>query len=332
MKKIYGAGLGIIVLLLAAGCFLHHGTMASATPVSANGRLQVKGNKIVNAEGKPFVIKGVSTHGMAWYPQYINKNAFSSLKKRGVNTIRLAMYTEEYNGYCTGNSENRKVLESLIDKGVKEATALGMYVIIDWHILSDGNPLKHKKEAQVFFKKTAKKYNKYTNILFEICNEPNGNDGNWKNIKKYASAVVKAIRSVNKKSVIIVGTPTWCQDVDVAAADPLKGSNIAYAFHFYASTHKQDLRNKLETAVKKGLPVIVSEFGLSEASGNGIVDLKEANKWNKLMNRYKLGRVAWSLSNKDESSALLKPSCQKVGGWKDSDFSKAGKWLFGTCY
>ncbi len=332
MKKFYWFCFGALVCVLVAGCFWRYSATASATPVSANGRLQVKGAKIVNSKGKPFVIKGVSTHGLSWYPQYVNKSAFASLKKRGVNTIRLAMYTEEYNGYCTGDSANRKNLESLIDQGVKEATALGMYVIIDWHILSDGNPLTHKKEAQAFFKKIAKKYNKNTNILFEICNEPNGNEGSWNNIKKYANAVIKTIRSVNKKAIIIVGTPTWSQDVDVAAAAPLKGSNIAYAFHFYASTHKQDLRNKLEAAVKKGLPVIVSEFGLSEASGNGYIDIKEANKWNKLMNQYKIGRVGWSLSNKDESSALLKPSCQKTAGWKDSDFSKAGKWLFGTCF
>ena len=332
MKKFYWFCFGALVCVLVAGCFWRYSATASATPVSANGRLQVKGAKIVNSKGKPFVIKGVSTHGLSWYPQYVNKSAFASLKKRGVNTIRLAMYTEEYNGYCTGDSANRKNLESLIDQGVKEATALGMYVIIDWHILSDGNPLVHKKEAQSFFKKIAKKYNKNTNILFEICNEPNGNEGSWNNIKKYANAVIKTIRSVNKKAIIVVGTPTWSQDVDVAGAAPLKGSNIAYAFHFYASTHKQDLRNKLEAAVKKGLPVIVSEFGLSEASGNGYIDIKEANKWNKLMNQYKIGRVGWSLSNKDESSALLKPSCQKTAGWKDSDFSKAGKWLFGTCF
>ncbi len=332
MKKFYWFCFGALVCVLVAGCFWRYSATASATPVSANGRLQVKGAKIVNSKGKPFVIKGVSTHGLSWYPQYVNKSAFASLKKRGVNTIRLAMYTEEYNGYCTGDSANRKNLESLIAQGVKEATALGMYVIIDWHILSDGNPLTHKKEAQAFFKKIAKKYNKNTNILFEICNEPNGNEGSWNNIKKYANAVIKTIRSVNKKAIIIVGTPTWSQDVDVAAAAPLKGSNIAYAFHFYASTHKQDLRNKLEAAVKKGLPVIVSEFGLSEASGNGYIDIKEANKWNKLMNQYKIGRVGWSLSNKDESSALLKPSCQKTADWKDSDFSKAGKWLFGTCF
>lgn len=325
-RRVYWIGFCIITVLLLIGC-LYKGNTASATPVSANGQLQVKGAKIVNAKGKPFVIKGVSTHGLSWYPQYVNKNAFASLKKEGVNTIRLAMYTEEYNGYCNGGKANQKNLEKLIDKGIKEATALGMYVIIDWHILSDGNPLIHKKEAKTFFKKIAKKYSGYTNILYEICNEPNGGDGSWKNIKSYANAVIKTIRSVNKKAIIIVGTPTWSQDVDVAAASPLKGSNIAYAFHFYASTHKQDMRNKLEAAVKKGLPVIVSEFGLSEASGNGNIDIQEANKWNKLMNQYKLGRVGWSLSNKNESSALLKASCQKTGKWKNSDFSKAGKWL-----
>lgn len=325
--KLHLLELGLVALLIITSC-LCHGKAAQASPVSANGRLQVKGAQIVNKQGKPFVIKGVSTHGLSWYPQYVGKSAFQSLKKRGVNTIRLALYTEEYNGYCNSGKENQKKLEQLIDTGVKDVTSLGMYVIIDWHILSDGNPLTHKKEAKTFFQKIAKKYNSYTNILYEICNEPNGGGGSWKNIKNYANAVIKSIRSVNKKAVIIVGTPTWSQDVDVAAASPLAGSNIAYAFHFYASTHKDDLRNKLEGAVKGGLPVIVSEFGLSEASGNGVVDLKEANKWNKLLNRYKIGRVCWSLSNKEESSALLKPSCQKTGGWKQSDFSKAGKWLF----
>lgn len=73
MKKIYGVALGIIVLLLGAGCFFNQSAAAGATPVSANGRLQVKGGRIVNAKGKPFVIKGVSTHGLSWYPQYVNK-------------------------------------------------------------------------------------------------------------------------------------------------------------------------------------------------------------------------------------------------------------------
>lgn len=318
----------VLLIFLLGICFLFTSNQAKASSVSANGQLQVKGSQIVNKNGKPFVIKGVSTHGLSWYPQYVQKKSFQSLKNRGVNTIRLAMYTEEYNGYCNSGKDNQKNLEALIDKGVKAATSLGMYVIIDWHILSDGNPLTHKKEAKTFFKKMAKKYNSYNNVLFEICNEPNGSDGSWKNIRSYANTIIKTIRSVNKKAIIIVGTPTWSQDVDQAAANPLSGKNIAYAFHFYASTHKQDLRNKLEAAVKKGLPVIVTEFGLSEASGTGTVNLKQANKWNTLLNKYKLGRVCWNLSNKAESSALLKPTCTKTSGWKQSDLTKAGKWLF----
>ena len=298
-----------------------------ASPLSDNGKLQVKGNNIVNSSGKPYVIKGVSTHGIAWYPQYISKNAFKTLKSRGINTIRLAMYTTEYNGYCVAGASNRTQLISKIHKGVTAATELGMYVIIDWHILSDGNPLQYKSMANSFFKQMAKKYKSYKNVMFEICNEPNGSGGKWKNIASYANTIIKTIREQNNNSIIIVGTPTWSQDVDIAANKPLKGKNIAYAFHFYAATHKQNLRDKLTKAVKKGLPIIVTEYGLSEASGNGSINIKEGNTWKKLLDKYKIGRVCWNLSNKNETCALIKPSCKKLYGWKKNDLTKQGQWF-----
>lgn len=299
----------------------------AATPYSSNGRLSVRNGKVVNSKGKTFVIKGVSTHGLSWYPDYVNQAAFKTLRDTwGVNTIRLAMYTADYNGYCTGGSQ--KNLKKLIDQGVRYATDLGMYVIIDWHILSDGNPLTYKNQANQFFKEIAKKYSGYGNVMYEICNEPNGRGGSWKNIKSYAKTIVKTIRSVNKNAIIIVGTPTWSQDVDQAQADPITGyKNIAYSFHFYAGTHKSALRSKLEKAVKKGLPVIVTEFGISEASGGGTANTAEGNRWIKLLDRYGIGRVCWNLSNKNETSALLKSSCRKKSGWKASDLSASGKWL-----
>lgn len=327
MKHIGKWKILLLSLLILAGIGFA-GQAASASAVSANGRLQVKGRQIVNEKGKPFVIKGVSTHGLAWFPQYVNKKSFATLQKKGVNTIRLALYTEEYNGYCNSGSANQKNLKKLLDTGVKTATELGMYVIIDWHVLSDGNPLTHKSQAKKFFKEIAGKYSSYKNVMYEICNEPNGGGGNWKNIRKYAKDVIKTIRSVNKKAIIIVGTPTWSQDVDVAAANPLTGKNIAYAFHFYAATHKQDLRNKLISAVKKGLPVLVTEFGLSEASGNGSVNTSEGNKWFSVLNKYKIGRVCWNLSNKAESCALIKPGCKKTSGWKTGDYTKQARWLW----
>lgn len=162
----------LFTLMFSCICIMGVSVTASASPVSVNGQLQVKGTQIVNKKGKPFVMKGVSTHGISWFPQYVQKKSFRSLKKLGVNTIRLALYTEEYAGYC--NSGDKKQLKKVIDRGVNAATDLGMYVIIDWHILSDGNPLTHKKEAKKFFKEMAKKYVKQKNVIFEICNEPNG--------------------------------------------------------------------------------------------------------------------------------------------------------------
>jgi endoglucanase len=167
--------------------------------------------------------------------------------------------------------------------------------------------------------------------MYEICNEPNGSGGSWKNIKSYAASVIKTIRSVNANAIVIVGTPTWSQDVDTAAADKITGyKNIAYAFHFYAGTHKDSMRTKLEKALKKGLPVLVTEFGISEASGNGTANTSEGNKWITLLDKYSVGRVCWNLSNKNETSALIKSSCSKKSGWSYNDLSASGKWLVST--
>ncbi|MCR5202076.1 MAG: glycoside hydrolase family 5 protein [Lachnospiraceae bacterium] len=288
--------------------------------VRAHGRLRIRGTRIVDKNGKTFRFRGVSTHGVAWFPQYVNKRAFKTLRdKYNVNCIRLAMYTTKQDGYS-------KAARQTVIKGVKYAKQLGMYAIIDWHILNDGNPNTNKKKAIKFFRAMSKKFKSYNNVMYEICNEPNGNVS-WKSdIKPYAKKITKVIRKNDKRGIIIVGSSTWSQDVDVTAQSPLKGKNIAYSLHFYAATHKDWNRQKLTTAVKKGLPVIVTEFSICDASGNGSLDKKSANTWMRLLKKYHISYCAWSLCNKAESSALIKSSCTKTYGFNKSDLSAAGKW------
>lgn len=290
--------------------------------------LKVQGTRLVDSKGKSIQLKGVSTHGLSWYPEYVNQDAFIYMKKNWkINTVRLAMYTSEYNGYCTGDAANRKKLEQYVDNGVKYATKAGLYVIIDWHILSDGNPKKYEKEAVAFFKKMASKYKNHTNVLYEICNEPNGGVS-WKTIRSYASKVVKTIRSYDKDGIILIGTPNWSQDVDLAAKNPLKGyKNIMYTLHFYAGTHGESLRKKAQTALDKGLPLFVSEFGISDASGNGNLNKTEGNRWISFLNKNKISYVGWNLSNKAESSAIIRSSSKKITGWKTNELSAWGQWL-----
>lgn len=291
-----------------------------------SGRLKVTGSKLTDAAGNVVQLRGISTHGIAWFPDYINAECFKELHNNfGINVIRLAMYTAEYNGYCTGGDKN--YLKNLIDKGVRYATDNGMYVIIDWHILSDGNPNTYIGEAKQFFNEMASKYAANNNVIYEICNEPNGGTS-WQDIKNYANEIIPVIRQYDKDAVILVGTPNWSQYVDQALADSITGyENIMYTFHFYAATHRDDMRQNVQNAVNAGLPVFVSEFGICDASGNGGIDEEQSGKWIKMLNDNQISYVIWNLSNKNETSSLISSACNKFSGFTVNDLSECGKWF-----
>ncbi len=295
--------------------------------VSALSPLSVEGTQLVDNEGNPVQLRGVSTHGLSWYPEYVNEACFRQLKEEwGADVVRLAMYTAESGGYCTDG--NQDALKELINAGVKYATECGLYVIIDWHILSDGNPNTYVEQAKDFFAEMSANYGNYTNVLYEICNEPNGGTA-WKDIKQYAEQVIEVIREQDEDGIILVGTPNWSQYVDQAAKDPIEDcENIMYTLHYYAATHTDALRQTMVTAVEGGLPIFVSEYGICDASGNGSIDENQANQWVDTLDEYQISYVAWNLSNKSESSAMLKSSCNKVSGFKAEDLSASGKWLY----
>ena len=296
------------------------------TPVDNHGKLSVKGTNLVDAKGNKYQLKGVSTHGIAWFPEFINKDAFKTLRDDwGANTIRLAMYTAEYNGYCTGG--NQTELKKKVEEGVKYATELGMYVIIDWHVLNERDPNTYKTQASAFFDDMSKKYANYDNVIYEICNEPNGGVS-WSSIKKYADEIIQVIRKNDSDAIILVGTPTWSQDVDQVAANPVKnGYNVMYTLHFYAATHKDAIWSKLKTALNAGTPIFISEFSICDASGNGGIDYNSANSWKSLIKQYNLSYIGWNLSNKAETSSLIKADLKKYSGWTTSELSDTGKWL-----
>ena len=303
-------------------------TAEDGTPFDNHGQLSVKGTDIVDESGSKYQLKGVSTHGITWFPDYVNKDAFQSIRDDwDANLVRLAMYTDtgDSNGYCSGGDKDS--IRGLVDAGVTAATELGMYVIIDWHILNDNNPNSHIDDAKEFFDDVSAKYSSNHNVIYEICNEPNGGTS-WSDIKSYAEIIIPVIRKNDKNAIIIVGTPNWSQDVDIVSEDPITGyDNIMYAVHFYAATHKDDLRNKVKTAISNGLPVFVSEFSLCDASGNGGIDYDSSDVWFDLINDNNLSYASWSLCNKNETSALIKPDSTATSTITIDDLSDTGKYV-----
>lgn len=296
------------------------------TPVSQHGQLSVKNGQLVDKSGKGYQLRGMSTHGLTWFPEFVNESAFKTLRDDwNTNVVRLAMYVDEWgNGQCYMGNKSGSL--ELLEKGVDICIKLDMYVIIDWHALNPGDPSKYTNEAKSFFETVSKRYAKYPNVIYEICNEPNGGASWSGNIKPYAEKIIPVIRKNAPNSVIIVGTPTWSQEIDKPLSDPLNYKNVMYAFHFYAATHA-GLRSNVENCVAQGLPVFVSEFGTCDASGGGANDFNETQKWLSYFDKQGISYCNWSICNKDETCSVLRPGTSANGNWSESDLTENGKWI-----
>gem|GEM_PF-1047920 len=315
---------------------------ADETPFGIHGKLGMAkvstyGNAltIVDKDGYPYQLHGASTHGLGFDVGYtfVNKSAFQSVRDEfGVNTIRLAAYPRQYGGYTT-STQAAAAMDTYIQNGVKYATELGMYVIVDWHV-HEYNPNETKTEALEFFRKYATMYKDYDNVIFEICNEPTGtnwyNNGAGNDIYTYADSVIRLIRSCGSDALIICGTNNWSQDVEDVAKKPINDNRTLYAFHYYAGTHGESYMTKVENAINAGTPIYISEYGICAASGNGGYDTNMADKWMALCDKYNLSLNCWSLSNKAESASYFNPGSSTTGGWTAADLTTTGKWLVNT--
>ncbi len=292
----------------------------SSSVVSRYNFLQVKNGRLCDHKGTPIQLKGMSTLGL--WSSYSGETVKNLVRDWHISVLRVAMYTRE-NGFIEEPSFKEKV-KRLVDAAIAE----GIYVIVDWHILSDGDPNQYRSQSRAFFVEMAKRYGKLPNLIYEICNEPNGDAVSWEGrIKPYAEFIIPAIRAIDPDNIIVVGTDTWSQGVKAAAENPLKFTNIMYALHFYAGTHGQSLRNNAEDALSKGIGIFVTEWGVSDCTGGGGVFLETAQQWLDWMDKHKLSWVNWSFSNKNESSAALLPGTGMGGPWSDSELSVSGKWI-----
>ena len=259
-------------------------TVKTGGGVSEHGKLHVQGTQLCDEHGAAVELHGMSSHGIQWFPQYTTKQAIANTAAYGANLFRVAMYTGE-GGYLSSPAQIKKAAYAAMDAAIEN----DIYVIIDWHILSDGDPLTHLKEAQ---------------------------------------ALVKTIRSNAPDSIILIGSGTWSQDLQDPAADPVVGTNLMYTCHFYAGTHGAWLRQRIADAQKRGLAVFVSEWGASRADGSGGVFTQESETWLNFLHQNGISWASWSLCDKNETSAALKPGTPTNRPWTDNDLTPSGKFVF----
>jgi aryl-phospho-beta-D-glucosidase BglC (GH1 family) len=309
----------IFLILLTTAC---SAPTAQPTPVGQHGHLSVRGNRIVDQQQQPVSLAGPSLFwgNKGWKgDQFFHPKTVTYAKNEWhASIIRIAMGVEISGGLLHDWAGRQAKIKTVIDAALAE----GLYVIIDWH---SHHAEDYVEEAKTFFRDMAMAYGQYPNVIYEIYNEPLP-DADWSSvIKPYAEAVIAVIREVDPDNLIVVGTQSWAQDVDKAADDPLTGfTNIVYALHFYAGTHKQELRDKAKYALDKGLALMVTEWGSMNSDGDGAVDHEETQRWMAFLRTHNLSHCNWSFNNKDESASVFKPGTNPAGPWTDKDLTESG--------
>ena len=300
-----------IILFCACVCYAH-----AIDPVKQYGQLQVKGAQLCDQQGNPVILRGVSLGWHNLWPRFYNKKAVQTLKQDWhCSVIRAAMGIMIEDNYLENPTYAMQCMTPVIESAIKN----NVYVIIDWHT----HQMK-TAEAKKFFGEMAKKYGKYPHIIYEIYNEPV--EDTWASLKLYALEIITEIRKYDPNNIILVGCPHWDQDIHLVAESPLTGiKNIMYTVHFYAATHGDYLRDRMEAAVQKGIPVFISESGATEASGDGKIDPESEEKWIQLCERLGISWVCWSISDKNESCSMLLPRATATGPWADDVIKVYGK-------
>lgn len=302
--------------------------------IKEHGWLRVEGTHLVDQHGAMVQLKGLSSHGISWYPEFLGVESLKSTKAAGANLFRVAMYTDEGAGYAQDPQRNKELLYL----GIDNALSLGMYAICDWHVLKDKTPMKHKKLAKDFFEEVSKKYKDQPGVIYEIVNEPNG-DTSWDEIKAYAEEIIPIIRANSPNAVIIVGTPKHSANLDAVMESPLGFSNIMYSMHKYfdLTEYKPDSTRYLQKLIDHGLPIFVSEWGVEygdlddsqiDSHHDDRLDFKAAKEFAGFMKRHKISWCYWSLSDKAEAHSVILPNLNKLDGWTVNDFTPSGKLVF----
>lgn len=299
--------------ILSVVAALALGLSASAqSPVERHGQLRVEGTQLVDSKGAPVQLRGVSMGWHNMWPRFYNQGTVDRLTGDwGADLVRCSVGVAHLDsGFDCDSVAAYAVVDSIVQGAVRN----GAYVLVDFH--SHPNKLA---DAKRFFTHVAGKYGHLPNIMYEIWNEPT--EVPWSECKAYAEELIPVIRALDPDGIVVVPTPRWDQEVDKAADDPIAGvPGLLYSLHYYAATHTGWLRDKAQYALDKGLPLIMSECASMLHTGDGVVDTKEWDEWMRFADEKGISWAAWSISDKDETCSMLRPSAASDGReWRDSD-------------
>jgi hypothetical protein len=252
--------------------------------------LTVSGNKLQNPSGKTIVLRGsslIDIGSLYWYGGQSATGITARLDKvaaAGVqgHVVRLPVYPKvDYNtggtatcspcpypvgtgptASCTPTTplSASAYVANVLKPAVDYATSKNLYAIIDFHQIDNATTGSSAADARTFWTDVAPTFSSYSNVLFELFNEPIDSAVPWSTLKPVVQTLVDTVRASAPNNIIIVPSNSWDQHAGDAASNPPTGTNFVYTAHIYPSNWAAAFQNQVATATTKA-PVFISEWG-----------------------------------------------------------------------
>ena len=231
--------------------------------------LRVNGQRIVEANGNTFVMRGVN-HAHVWYPS--QTNSFANIKATGANTIRVVLGSGKRWG-PTSASE----VSSLISR-CKSSRLICVLEVHDTTGYGDEGAAATLDQAATYWVNIANVLKGQENyVVINLGNEPFGNNASvsatWANATTNA---IRRLRNAGLQHLLMADAPMWGQDWNnimrnnagsVLNADPQR--NTVFSIHMYGVYNTAAKVNAYFDAFRNAnLPLVVGEFGNMHSDGD----------------------------------------------------------------
>lgn len=256
-------------------------------PAEATGGFKVVGDKLYDANGNEFVMRGVN-HAHTWFRQHMD-TALEAIAATGANTVRIVL--------SDGDQWNRIPVDE-VKKVIEKCKSLKMIAVVEVHDATGKDEVSYLNNAVDYWIEV--KDALIGNEAYVILNIANEWYGSWNNLEKWAEGYKQAIpklRDAGIKNTIMVDCAGWGQlsnsvikhGKEVFEAD--EQANTMFSIHMYgtAGKNKSTISRAINGAILLDLCLVVGEFGHNHSDG----DVDEATILEMSVEKNK-GYLGWS--------------------------------------
>lgn len=269
-------------------------------PAKDKGCFYTDGSVIRDANGNPFIIRGVNNPHIWWDTQ--SYDALGAIAATGANTIRIVWETKG----------DPKRLQEIIQKCID----LKMIAMPELHDATGSNDREKLKNMARYWarddvKAVINNHQKY--VLVNIANEWSSSyisDGAWREVYKEAIAIM---REAGIETMIVVDSAAYAQRASAVKdygqhllnCDPLH--NLLFSIHMYVEWND---KNKISTELKNikdlNLPLVIGEFGYNYQNGSNNLSCRvDAQTVMDECQEQRFGYIPWSWTGNNAENAWL---------------------------